>query len=72
MDAFDDVGSVIFNPNKISHGSAACPLKVLEQDRAAHHLKIVPGSLIELTAMGVALDLATKMDEISNPPLIRK
>ena len=66
VDAFDDNGAVIIAPRKLGH--AMGPVKVLEQDRSTHLLRIPVGSTAKVTALGLGFDFEAALGEINHPP----
>ena len=66
VDAFDDNGAVIINSRKM--GGNTGPVKVLEQDRSTHKLRIPTGTVAKVAALDLDFDFEAKLDEINDPP----
>ena len=68
VDDFSDNGDVILtikNWPKAAEQGHTRPIKLLEQDRATHHLQVCKASTAKLTALGWSLDLSSRLAEIN-------
>ena len=68
VDDFSDNGDVILtikNWPKAAEQGHTRPIKLLEQDRATHHLQVCKASTAKLTALGWSLDLSSRLVEIN-------